>query len=653
MRESATIQSGVQMPLASPSGNKTDELFGGSLSESDQKYLKDLTLLSMSSLQKEPQELEKERNRLQTEIEGIAVHNYRGFIETSRAISDAHQSIVDMRENLDGLVDTLPEFNEKCAEFTSRSQEIQQSQILNRTMLEKELELSELLEIPMLMNACARHGLFEEALDLEAYARTLLERYDVPILHSIVQEINRTTHGILQQLREQLRGQLQLPTCLRVVSYLRRLGLFEEQELRAEFLRSRNAWITSVLDNLGTPDHAYEYLSRVIDANRVHLFEVITQYRAIFVDDTSTTEDSEASDKGLLFYWVHCRVSELLDTIDRILALVKDGALLANVLEQAMYCGLSLSRVGSDLRPRLPAIFSKHILALFQEEMADAVREFDGSLSEFEWHISASDLTSLGLPITKGVVVEYPPLAVLGNAFIASFNVLRHCCPMSTCTQIVKEVESVFMAVSRSLHQIKLLCLQQPAGAGSPNGISSAQAQDQELVHQPANATPALLEAAEAVRTSTAAKGGDPVAMLAKALVNHLLPHISKLLAGLYQQDRDLLDIVGLSTSFSGLYTEENKIEQDPEQDALAPERETPEVPVGGDIAAEDSSAANGDPNTADGDSSTADGDSSTANGDPSTADGDSSTANGDYTCSTADGDSSTTDGDSSAAHSL
>ena len=80
------------------------------------------------------------------------------------------------------------------------------------------------------MNACARNGLIEEALDLESYARTLQARYeDVPILASIVAELERTTLGILAQLREQLRGQLQLPTCLRVVSYLRRLGFFEEQ----------------------------------------------------------------------------------------------------------------------------------------------------------------------------------------------------------------------------------------------------------------------------------------------------------------------------------------------------------------------------------------------------------------------------------------
>ena len=55
--------------------------------------------------------------RLQTEIESIAVHNYRGFIATSNAISDAHQSIIDMQENLDNLVATLPDFNQRWRAF--------------------------------------------------------------------------------------------------------------------------------------------------------------------------------------------------------------------------------------------------------------------------------------------------------------------------------------------------------------------------------------------------------------------------------------------------------------------------------------------------------------------------------------------------------
>jgi hypothetical protein len=135
------------------------------------------------------------------------------------------------------------------------SEKIQEEQHLNRVMLDKEQELLELLEIPNLMDTCARNGLFEEALDLEAFAASLADRSpDIPILGVVVGEMEDTIRRILAQLLDQLRNPIQLSTCLRVVSYLRRLNVLSEQGLREEFLRSRNAWLEVILDNVGSPD---------------------------------------------------------------------------------------------------------------------------------------------------------------------------------------------------------------------------------------------------------------------------------------------------------------------------------------------------------------------------------------------------------------
>lgn len=100
-----------------------------------------------------------------------------------------------------------------------------------------------------------------------------------------------------------------------------------------QFLRCREAWLTGILDELDQRN-AYEYLKGMISCHRMHLFDVVNQYRAIFTDDSSGSEENH--DGGLLFSWATHQISLHLKALKVMLPKITEGGSLSNILEQSM-----------------------------------------------------------------------------------------------------------------------------------------------------------------------------------------------------------------------------------------------------------------------------------------------------------------------------
>lgn len=61
-------------------------------------------------------------------------------------------------------------------------------------------------------------------------------------------------HTMLVQLVAQLRTDLQLPKCLQIVGYLRRMQAFGTNELKLKFLQARDSWLSASLKAIPMDD---------------------------------------------------------------------------------------------------------------------------------------------------------------------------------------------------------------------------------------------------------------------------------------------------------------------------------------------------------------------------------------------------------------
>lgn len=133
---------------------------------------------------------------------------------------------------------------------------------------------------------------------------------------------------MLLRLLAQLGTDLQLPNCLQVVGYLRRMQAFSTPELKLKFLQARDAWFCSLLANIPTEDRKCSYapcrspvhhrsfyftaqihITRTIEVSRVNLFNIITQYKATFAEHGHSESLSISHDTGNIFYtWLNDKV---------------------------------------------------------------------------------------------------------------------------------------------------------------------------------------------------------------------------------------------------------------------------------------------------------------------------------------------------------
>ncbi|KAI0508087.1 hypothetical protein KFK09_014221 [Dendrobium nobile] len=424
---------------------------------SQQPYVSELLSFTLDRLHKEPELLRVDAERIRRQMQEVAVGNYRAFISASDALSFIRDQLTGFDKNLELLTTEIPKLTSGCTEFIELAQQILEERKLNETLLANHSTVLDLLEIPQLMDTCVRNGNYDEALDLEAFVCKLAKMHsNIPVIQALAVEVKQTTQSLLSQLLQRLRSNIQLPECLRIVAHLRRIGVFSESEMRLQFLRCREAWLSGILDDLDQRN-VYEYLKGMINCHRMHLFDVVNQYRAIFSNDKSGNDENY--DGGLLFSWSMHQIRNHLGTLEVMLPKISEGGSLSNILDQCMYCAMGLGLVGVDFRGLLPPLFEDAVINLFSKNMSTAVENFQVVLDSHRWvPLPSVGFTTSGATeenqndvTPPSVLMEHPPLAVFVNGVSAAMNDLRPCAPLSRKHLLAQELVNGLQTVSNSL----------------------------------------------------------------------------------------------------------------------------------------------------------------------------------------------------------
>ncbi|KAJ2962431.1 hypothetical protein NQZ79_g2305 [Umbelopsis isabellina] len=458
-------------------------------------YVISLTGMSLEDLQAQPQKLAQEDQTVEKEIKNLAFQEYPTFIHAEKCRTDIGENFAQMETQLDGLSQTLPDFEQLCRDFTAEAKLLTEEREKNEKVLENLDVLVDIFEIPQLMDTCVRNGYYSEAMDLTSHVSLLTMRYgNIPSIQDVREKVQRSSDMMLIQLISLLRGSIKLPAAMNVIGYLRQMNSFEtENELRLLFLRCRDDYLNRRLDSIkkvGTTDteltkdwqrlgrDSFEYIKQYIDVIREQVFEIITQYSSVFSDDPKlygTSADAKVGSTQLLTAGATLAdyVAHILENmelkLEEHLINIKDISQISSLLTQLMYCGMSLGRVGLDFRPLFAIRFQDALLKLTQTLIDEAKKTFIDTITRAktenippsQWTSSkannkdAVDAASSGQTRQQlaSQLIDYPVIAVFTNAILSLFNELRLLAPIALVQPIAEYLDAAYLEIGQALKE--------------------------------------------------------------------------------------------------------------------------------------------------------------------------------------------------------
>ncbi|VDC04260.1 unnamed protein product [Peniophora sp. CBMAI 1063] len=429
------------------------------------QYLDQLTTYPLNQLLSEPTNLSSTSSQLTNALTNLCTSSYPTFLSLHTTTSDLTSTLSSFSGTLDGLLQDLPDLETSARSLSAEITGVQAERRRAALVLEHSAKLQDVLEIPLLAEACVRNGYFQEALDLAAHAATLATRFPtVSVIKDVRLEVDAAVRTLLAQLLSMLREPAKLPQLFKAVNFLRRMQVLPEHELALAFLTGRLETLELALQAVALEKKGVDkdrekeawvrYMKRYVDAWREGVHDIVTQYTAIFLDRAVPSE-AESLQTLLPAATAHL-LGRLLEELEEALPKIADPTALNSLLTQLTYCATSFARVGLDFRSLLPPLFAGAVARTVSADVAAAKDAFTRTLETKKSRPARSWLFSgTGAPvhpptnvldspphIPPAVLASYPPLANYANALLTTLNSLRLLAPKSILSELSRTLDT-------------------------------------------------------------------------------------------------------------------------------------------------------------------------------------------------------------------
>ena len=165
--------------------------------------LAELSGLTAEGIRRAPKQLQATKAALQAQLLELASGSTATFIESADCVKRVHKEVARVAVHLEALDRHLPNTSANAKALLVDAQTRIDARQRSATLLARQVfdDVQELLEQPQLMDTCVRNGFVDEALELEAAARSRAAVHkDVPIMARVASEVcpahRHATHNV-------------------------------------------------------------------------------------------------------------------------------------------------------------------------------------------------------------------------------------------------------------------------------------------------------------------------------------------------------------------------------------------------------------------------------------------------------------------------